>query len=114
MSCLNYRDVVEALERMDISITPELARYVRNLVRSRRYKSASEVVREALRLVEEREISELREAVRAGVVSLYRGEFTECDADNIGNLASEVKARGRKLVEERQLSQKRGWPPGTG
>ncbi len=96
------------MEQMNISITPQLARYVRNRVKSGRYNSASEVVREALRMMEDREIAELRKAVRAGIASLDRGEFTEYGADSIGNLASEVKARGHKLLKERQLAKKRG------
>ncbi len=36
------------------------------------------------------------EAVRSGFASLDRGEFTEYDAETIGKLAEEVKARVRK------------------
>ena len=40
---------------MNVSLTPELERFVQEKVRSGRYTSASEVVREALRLLEEHE-----------------------------------------------------------
>lgn len=40
---------------MNVSLTPELERFVGAKVRSGRYTSASEVVREALRLLEEHE-----------------------------------------------------------
>ncbi len=40
---------------MDVSLTPELDRYVATKVSSGRYTSASEVVREALRLLEEQD-----------------------------------------------------------
>ena len=40
---------------MNVSLTPELERLVSRRVASGRYGSASEVVREALRLLEERE-----------------------------------------------------------
>ena len=40
---------------MNISITPELEKFIHAKVKSGRYSSASEVVREALRLLEERE-----------------------------------------------------------
>jgi antitoxin ParD1/3/4 len=40
---------------MNVSITPELERFVADRVLSGRYASASEVVRAALRLLEDRE-----------------------------------------------------------
>jgi len=40
---------------MNVSLTPELEKFVSSKVESGRYNSASEVVREALRLLEERE-----------------------------------------------------------
>lgn len=46
---------------MNVSLTPELERFVQGKVKSGRYLSASEVIREALRLMEERDkIWELR------------------------------------------------------
>ena len=40
---------------MNVSLTPELEKFVADKVKSGRYNSASEVVREALRLLEEHE-----------------------------------------------------------
>ena len=40
---------------MNVSLTPELEQYIRAKVDSGRYLSASEVVREALRLLEQKE-----------------------------------------------------------
>ena len=45
---------------MNVSLTPELEQYVSAKVESGRYNSASEVVREALRLLEEHEQVEAR------------------------------------------------------
>ena len=42
---------------MNVSLTPELEDLVNQKVRSGRYRSASEVVREALRLFEERDLA---------------------------------------------------------
>ena len=40
---------------MNVSLTPELEKFVANKVDSGRYTSASEVVREALRLLEQKD-----------------------------------------------------------
>ena len=68
---------------MNVSLTPELERLIHDRVSSGRYHSASEVVREALRLLEERDelrrlrLAELRTKVAAGLASLDRGEATD-------------------------------------
>ena len=68
---------------MNVSLTPELERLIHERVSSGRYHSASEVVREALRLLEERDelrrlrLAELRAKVAAGLASLDRGETTD-------------------------------------
>ena len=43
---------------MNVSLTPELERYVQEKVRSGRYNSASEVLREALRSLQDQEARE--------------------------------------------------------
>ena len=65
---------------MNVSLTPELERFVQEKVHSGRYTSASEVVREALRLLEEHEkvraaqLAEFREESDRRLASLERGE----------------------------------------
>lgn len=65
---------------MNVSLTPELEELIHERVRSGRYTSASEVVREALRLLADRDelrqlrLKEIRATVAAGVKSLDRGE----------------------------------------
>lgn len=65
---------------MNVSLTPELERLIHDRVDSGRYHSASEVVREALRLLEERDelrqrrLADVRNQVAAGLASLDRGE----------------------------------------
>jgi antitoxin ParD1/3/4 len=56
---------------MNVSLTTELENYVRAKVESGRYLSASKVVREALRLLEQKEIrlKELRSEIRKGLDS---------------------------------------------
>lgn len=65
---------------MNVSLTPELERLIHDRVESGRYHSASEVVREALRLLEERDelrrhrLADVRNQVAAGLASLDRGQ----------------------------------------
>ena len=64
---------------MNISLTPELEQMVDDKVKSGRYASASEVIREGLRLLEEREqlkqqrLSEVRQTIDRGIERLDRG-----------------------------------------
>jgi antitoxin ParD1/3/4 len=65
---------------VNIHLTPELETLVLSKVKTGRYNSASEVVREALRLFEQRDrirelqIRELRKKINKGWASLERGE----------------------------------------
>lgn len=85
---------------MNISLTAELEEVVDQRVRSGRYGSASEVVREALRLLEERDrlrelrFAELKRDVTAGVAELDRGASAPLDV-------AKIKAAGRKLLRTR-------------
>ncbi len=68
---------------MNVSLTPELEQFVNFKVKSGLYNSASEVVREGLRLLQQRdELSELKlEALRTeiqkGVDDLEAGRFSD-------------------------------------
>lgn len=70
---------------MNVSLTPELERFISELVEDGRYRSASEVVRAAVRLLQEREeertakLEALRQAVSVGVEELERGEGVPAD-----------------------------------
>jgi antitoxin ParD1/3/4 len=64
---------------MNISLTPELEQMVGDKVKSGRYASASEVIREGLRLLEEQEqlkqqrLAEVRQTIDRGLEQLERG-----------------------------------------
>lgn len=68
---------------MNVSLTPELEKFVSNKVQAGRYNSASEVVREALRLLEEHEqaratqLSEFNKELGRRLASLDRGEHVD-------------------------------------
>jgi len=65
---------------MNISLTPELERLVSEKVQTGRYASASEVIREGLRLLEEqdqlkqRRLAEVRQKIDRGLEQLDRGQ----------------------------------------
>jgi antitoxin ParD1/3/4 len=65
---------------MNVSLTPELENFVQSKVTSGRYTSTSEVVREALRLLEDHDkaraahLEEFRSELDRRLASLVRGE----------------------------------------
>jgi len=70
---------------MNVHLTPELEQLVRTKLKSGRYNSASEVVREALRLLEQRDEvltlrkEQIRKQIEEGWASAKRGEFVDGD-----------------------------------
>jgi len=85
---------------MNVSLTPQLEELVKRKVESGLYNSASEVMREALRLLEERDrvaeikLQELRKEIQAGIDS---GESTPLDMNEIINRGKErLKSRRSK------------------
>ena len=107
--------------QMNVSITDRLAGYVRKKVKSGRYNNASEVVRDALRRMEDEDARALRLAkptaedlvsdltgeqlegirhrVRAGFESIDAGNYSEYEGrEGLKKLADGAKARGRKLL----------------
>jgi antitoxin ParD1/3/4 len=107
------------MDQMNISITDQLAGYVRARVKSGRYNNASEVVREALRRMEQDDqralriaaptvedvltdltalqVEGIRRRVLEGIAEEERGEYTEYEGrDGLNMLAADVVARGRE------------------
>jgi len=71
---------------VNVSLTPQLQRFVNSRVASGRYQSASEVVREGLRLLQEQEAARraafmgLREQIAVGLEQARRGELLDGEA----------------------------------
>ncbi len=88
---------------MNVSLTPELAKLVEEKVASGMYTSASEVVREALRLLadsdklRETRVTELRQQVAKGLASAKAGRLKDGDV-----VISRLQARLAKLEKDRQ------------
>jgi antitoxin ParD1/3/4 len=70
---------------MNVSLTPQLEKLIREKVESGLYGSASEVVREALRVLEEREAAreELRRELRVGLEDVEKGREAPLDIEEI-------------------------------
>jgi len=83
---------------INVNLTPQLEEMVRHKVASGMYNSASEVVREALRLMEERDrmreakLEMLRRDIREGLES---GEPVEWDSEAVKRLGRERLATRR-------------------
>ena len=84
---------------VNISITPELDAFLQAKVESGRYQTTSEVVREALRLLERQEqerdeaFNQLKAKLDQGAAQAERGELLDGD---------EVFEELRQMIEERR------------
>jgi antitoxin ParD1/3/4 len=113
----------QRMDQMNVSITDRLAGYVRKKVKSGRYNNASEVVRDALRRMEDEEaralrlaspsaedivsdltaeqLAGIRQRVRAGIEAIEAGNYREYEGrEGLKKLADATKARGRKLLAQ--------------
>lgn len=89
---------------VNVSITPELDAFLRSRVKSGRYQTTSEVVREALRLLERREqereaaLLQLKAKLKRGAAQAERGELADGDAvfDELRKLIQERRQAGKK------------------
>ena len=87
---------------MNVSLTPELEHLVQRKVETGRYLSASEVVREALRLLEERDqdressLAALRKQVAVGIEQADRGDVALLDMEAIKKKARRQASRRKK------------------
>ena len=94
---------------MNVSLTPELERLINDKVDTGSYQTASEVIREALRLLKLRDegLVQLRRDVQAGFDQIERGEFAEYTVRSASKLTSRVKGRGRKRLAELKAPKRR-------
>lgn len=97
---------------MNVSLTPQLEKLVQEKVASGLYNSASEVVREALRLLEDKDrlrrlrFEELKKQVAAGVDALDRGDYIELDEQGMKEYLEDVNKRGRERLAKKNSASK--------
>ena len=93
---------------MNVSLTPQLERFTRSLVESGRYRSASEVLREALRLLEDREAqgavlrAEMQQALESGPAKPF-------DREELRGL---VRARVAEAAAQAERGEREPMPAG--
>lgn len=86
---------------MNVSLTKELESFVNELVASGMYYSASEVVRDGLRLLKEQEtlkkirVEELRAEIIRGFEQSQNGESKPLDIE-------EIQRSGEKILKQKQ------------
>ena len=84
---------------MNVSLTPELEQYVNKRVQSGLYHSASEVIREGLRLLKEkdevhqRKLEQLRREVQIGIDQAGRGQVSPFNKEALKEIKSQGRAR---------------------
>jgi len=97
------------MKQLNVSITPHFSRFIRRKVASGRYSNASEVVREALRRLEQAEMlneqfeivdpDDAREAVLEGLASMERGDFIELRGEAaLQEFFEDIISRGKKRL----------------
>ncbi len=88
---------------MEVTLSPELEELIAEQVENGHYPSPGEVVRDALRLLQdklklpERKLESLRRDIQVGLQALDQGEYDEYDDPT--QLAAEIRARGRQRLE---------------
>lgn len=91
----------------NVVLTDHMEQVVNDLVFSGRYQNASEVMREGLRLLEQREAQEsakieaLRKATSLGVMSLEQGQFTEVRAEDLGQYIEDLGEQANLSLTEK-------------
>jgi len=87
---------------MNVSLSRQLQGFIEKKVRTGRYQTASEVVREGLRLIEDRDtqralqLRRLRAEIQVGLDQIEKGHVAPLDVNKI-------KAEGRKRLAARRL-----------
>jgi antitoxin ParD1/3/4 len=91
---------------MNVSLTEELEGYIRAKIATGMYHSASEVIREGLRLLQERDalqqakLERLRQDILIGIEQIERGEYDQLDHNALSAYAQQIKISGHHRKAE--------------
>ena len=86
---------------MNVSLSSEMKRIVKDKVKSGLYPTPDHVIREGLRLLQQRD--SLRADVHAGFQAIGRGEYEDYDEHTTKKPAEDVKARGRARLAAKKI-----------
>lgn len=93
---------------MNVHLGETFDQFIADLIKSGHYQSQSEVVREALRLLKEREdlraanLGRLRGEIDRGLSDLATGDHETHDDKSLGKLFAESKTRGRRRLADKK------------
>jgi putative addiction module CopG family antidote len=96
---------------VNITLTPEVEKLVRERIERGDYENADILVQEAVnRLLQEdhAEREGLRRALQEGIDDLERGDHADYDEQTIKDFANDIHQRGLKRLAERQKTGTRG------
>lgn len=98
---------------MNINLGTQWETFIDENIKTGRYLSASELVREGLRLLQEQEqlrqlrLEQLRKEVDTGLDALGRGAYTQLDEDGMKRHLENVKVRGRAQLARQKKAKAR-------
>jgi antitoxin ParD1/3/4 len=83
---------------MDVHLTTEQADFIRQTVESGRFANVEDAVREAVRLLEQREheIAELRALVDEGLADLENGEYVDYTDETLPEMIEDIRREARE------------------
>ena len=94
---------------MNVSLTPELENLVNEKVKSGLYNSASEVIRESLRLLQEQDElkrirrDELRREIMLGVEQTRNGQSIKVDVDDLPAFFDDIVKQGKERLKNSKV-----------
>jgi antitoxin ParD1/3/4 len=103
------------VQQLNVSITPHFSKFIRSKIKSGRYTNASEVVREALRRLEQEEQlreqavivdpDDARAEVLKGFESIERGDYIELkDNQELREFFADIIVRGKKRLANKKVA----------
>jgi antitoxin ParD1/3/4 len=90
----------------NISLTPEQDAFVESVVKAGEYQNASEAVRDALRVLQQKrredalKLKALRLQIRAGAEAIARGDYIEVDDAHLEQFLEGVDRPARKRAQK--------------